>query len=323
MTVAHFATVGAVRSELADVQAQVQELEAQLAQAKQEAAEAHRAGTAVLSALEAAMAPVMAELSAAWMECTRLGIDPVEAQRSEEGPERFADPMDSVEELEMQVRHLEEDISHFQEKAERMQVEERQRGHETKRLQAELQEVQDSLAYEQQRMRHHDVSKKQGFVVRDDVWGGLGPSGIGRRTLEVNAEKKLRENAEKRSSKLSRDVTKLAGDAAAKQAAVAQLSKKLNRLRRQNEERQKQIQGATSKATELHCKVNLAHRSMQDFAAGTAPDPGDLERPQVDGPDLHMSFGSAKRGKAFNASPVKPKKKMASSSMGKLPQLSF
>merc|ERR1712146_374448 len=142
----------------------------------------------------------------------------------------------AIEELEMQVKHLELDIGLFQERAERLQVEQRQRGHERERLQTELREVKDSLLYEQQRMRHHEVSKRDGYVVRDDVWGGLGPSGIGRRTMEVNAEKKLRDTAEKRSLRLSKDVTKLASDAAQKQASVAQLSRKLSRLRKLNEE---------------------------------------------------------------------------------------
>lgn len=321
MTVAHFATVGAVRSELGDVEAEVADVEAKLTQTRQEAAEAHKAGTAVLAALEAAMAPLMAELSAAWMECSKEGLDPLEPLAYDDvGP---ADPMDSVEELEVQVRHLELDISHFQDKAERMQVEERQRGHEMKRLEVELREVQESLEYEKTRMRHHHVSKMKGFVVPDNVWGGLGPSGMGRRTMEVNAEKKLRETAEKRSSKLSRDVTKLAGDAAAKQAAVAQLSRKLSRLRRANEQREKQIHGASGKASELHCKVQLATRGLEDFQKRGADEVVEVEKPAyLDGLDPNMKF-PVKRGQPFNSPATKPKKKVPSSSTGKLPQLSF
>merc|ERR1719409_2560127 len=146
--------------------------------------------------------------------------------------------------VEAEVEHLQLDIAHFQHKAERLQVEERQRSHEISRLCGELSEAYEHLAYEQQCVRHHEVCQQFGIDPSGGGWAGMGPCGIGRRTLEVRAEQKLREHAEQRGGRLARDVTKLASDTSQQQASIAQLGRRLKCVRKSLEDRDKRIANA-------------------------------------------------------------------------------
>ncbi|CAE8632088.1 unnamed protein product [Polarella glacialis] len=267
------------------------ELQRELSRSQRELGEARRAGGALLAAVEAAMAPLMAELATARRSCHEHLPDEPTIGSDEVGRlgSSFSGP-------EAEIRHLGLDIVHFQSRAERLQLEDQSRCHELARLRKELQEAAEELSYEQQRVRHHEVCRQLGL--QDGGWVGLGPLGVGKRTLEARAEKKMRESAEQRSGRLVRDVTKLAGDTAEQQATIEQLSRQLDRVRQLAREKERRLTGSASQTAELHAKLR-----------GTAPA----------GPaGLKESFGIASLSKLSTGS-----KKMSSSSTGKLPQLSF
>merc|ERR1712176_140408 len=131
----------------------------------------------------------------------------------------------------------------------------KQRSHELKQFRTELSEVTAKLAYEQQRVRHYDTCKQLGFDSGNEGWAGLGPSGMGRRTMEVRCEKKLRESAEQRAGRLSRDVTRLSSEAAMHQAEIAKLSKRLHRARNHSLEKAQHIEGAAALTSAMQNKL--------------------------------------------------------------------
>merc|ERR1712139_276019 len=129
-----------------------------------------------------------------------------------------------------------------------MQVEERQRSHEISRICGELSEAYEHLAYEQQ----YGVDPSGGAG-----WAGMGPCGIGRRTLEVRAEQKLRECAEQRGGRLTRDVTKLASDTSQQQACIAQLGARLMRVKKAHAERDRRLVHNHKQTKLLHAKLKV------------------------------------------------------------------
>jgi len=185
-------------------------------------------------------------------------------------------------------------------------VEERQRSHEISRLCGELSEAYEHLAYEQQCVRHHEVCRQFGIEASGGGWAGMGPCGIGRRTLEVRAEQKLRECAEQRGGRLSRDVTKLASDTSAQQASIAQLGARLMRAKKAHAQRDKLRANADKQTQMLHSKLKLT--SGEDVASQEVDEYG-------------APMGSSDGGTAVLSR--SNKKKGASASTGKLPQLSF
>merc|ERR1712139_153197 len=135
-----------------------------------------------------------------------------------------------------------------------MQVEERQRSHEISRICGELSEAYEHLAYEQQ----YGVDPSGGAG-----WAGMGPCGIGRRTLEVRAEQKLRECAEQRGGRLARDVTKLSSDTSQQQASIAQLGARLMRAKKAHAERDRRLLHNHKLAKVLQAKLKVASGNGQ------------------------------------------------------------
>lgn len=260
-----------------------------LLHAQRELAEARYAGAAILTAVESAMGPVMAELASARRTyASRLPESP----RVGDEPER----MSSCDALEAEIKHLQLDIEHFQTSAERLQAEERKRLQDLSRLRTELQEAADDLAYEQQRVRHFEVCRQLGL--QDGGWVHFGPLGVGKRTLEARSEKKLRESAEQRSCRLVREVTRLAGDTAEHQATIEHLSRQLDRVRKLTREKERRLAGALIQKTELQSR----------FQGGSPKD---------------VKEGLETDNLAFQQKFKIRSKKNTSSSTGRLPQLSF
>mmetsp|Transcript_29784 Transcript_29784/g.81691 ORF Transcript_29784/g.81691 Transcript_29784/m.81691 type:complete len:330 (-) Transcript_29784:189-1178(-) len=322
-------TIGTVRAEFADADAQAQSLQEELARARSEAAEAHRAGAAVFSALEAAMAPLMAELAAERRIASERGVDP------EELAQRAKSKSSSREAMEQEVEHLKLDIEHYREQVGRLHSEEQQRARELRRLQAELSESGESLAYEQHRARLSEAFVQMGVEGTVDGWEGLGPMGTGRRTIEVRAEMKLREAAEKRNGRLTREVLKLASDSSAQQVEIARLSKRLSKTRGVTQDRGKQLQGVASMSDVLQKRAKRLADGPTQMATDGEPSAvqgrgaEDEERNHAIGksPDGGMGYGSGRRagkhGDLGNLIAPKRSWKTNASSTGKLPQLSF
>lgn len=301
--------VSQANGELADLDAQLRTLRDQLVQAQREARQAHDAGSSILGALESDMAPLRAEISSASNATGSFGA--------------VLDGKDikvAISEAESEVEHLKLDIEHYREQVHNMQVEERQRVHELNRLKSEVSAATDCLTYEKRRLRHlelcrHLNGQEGAHPLQDASWGGLGQSGIGKRTLEVRAEQRLRETAEQRAGRLSRDVTKLAGDTTQQQAAIARLSQRLSRVRNSLYEKDDQIAGAAKQTAELHSRIIKVVQAA-DPEKAMALDLADLdalakEMAKVsDGLDSEMSFS-------------RKEKKKSTKSTGKLPSLSF
>eukprot|EP00931_Biecheleriopsis_adriatica_P088028 TRINITY_DN62425_c0_g1_i1.p1 TRINITY_DN62425_c0_g1~~TRINITY_DN62425_c0_g1_i1.p1 ORF type:complete len:296 (-),score=83.35 TRINITY_DN62425_c0_g1_i1:90-875(-) len=261
-------------------------MQEELARTQQELKEARRAGAALLAAAEAAMAPLMAELAAERLTSeSQLPASPSHGQ---------AGHGSAVDAVEAEIRHLKLDIEHYQSRAERLQAEERQRFHTLTTLRNELQEASEDLAYEKQRVRHHEICRQLGLP--DGGWVGLGPLGVGKRTLEARAEQKLRESAEDRSARLAREVSRLAGDTAEQQTTIETLSRRLDKVRAITRTKERRLLSAAAHTSELHARLR-----------GTTAGPKALTTAES---SSCVSRGS--RGK-----------KSISSSTGKLPQLSF
>lgn len=295
MTLAHVATVSNVRQELSEAEALEQELKEQVAAMEEEAAQAHSAGAAVLAALQNAMAPLMAELAV--------------AQRDGLGDEENAE-VGTCEEMESEIRHTRLDISHYNQKIQRLQVDDDRRAIELARLTREASDAVAALRYEQVRARHHDAGQRLGVDTLGESWAGLAPTGVGRRTMEVRAERRLREMAEVRAGRLSRDVMKLSSEAAVHQAHIADLSKRLTRTRSLVIDREQQlVEAAKARAKlEVKAKAKLQSAMQADRSVSAEDDP---TQAVITEPELSVASLSAQR------------KPATCRSTGKLPQLSF
>eukprot|EP00913_Durusdinium_trenchii_P032292 g30237.t1 len=87
------------------------------------------------------------------------------------------------------------------------------------------------------------------------AWVGLGPAGIGKRTLQVRAEKRLRESAEERSARLVREVAALAGDTAEQQATIESLSRRLEKVRTLISQKEARLASAAQQSTQLQARL--------------------------------------------------------------------
>lgn len=337
MTIGHaqVATVSSAKDELSAVEAQLQQLQSKKEQALNRAAAAQRAGSAVLMALEASMAPLFAELASVRRAAsgsynvvasaeaggdgtpgdegatvdnaggTSAPLNPTDAACA-----HFSEAAEAATaacaEVEATIQHLALDVTHYKQQTDRLEIEQRQREHEISRLTAELRDASESLGYERQRARHHEVLDGVGSPTGG--WAGLGPMGLGKRTLEVRAEQRLREFSEKRGSSLTRDVTRLASDAAAHQAVITQLTRRLRRVRTAAQKKDRQLERATSHTSELNARL------------GVADDGGTAQALDCPGSDDDAVAAPAQ---APNVPAKGRRKAKGSSSTGKLPQLSF
>jgi DNA repair exonuclease SbcCD ATPase subunit len=268
----------------------------------------------VLAVLEAAMVPLMAELAMTRQACKEYCAEQGEAfmlqPTADSSAEAGETAAQSISAVEAEIKHLQVDLTHFQRKAERLQVEERQRSHEISRLCGELSEAYEHLAYEQKCVRHHEVSRQFGIDPAGGGWAGMGPCGVGRRTMEVRQEQKLREHAEQRGGRLARDVTKLGSDTSQQQACIAQLGARLMRVKKAHAERDRRLTHNIKQTSFLHAKLKVTSGESQPSPDGTEPSQGK---------DAGATGNDAEGG----ASLRRTKKKPVASSTGKLPQLSF
>lgn len=318
MSVAHVASAATLRADLTNAEMYVRGLQEQIVVDQNKIGDVTSAGSAVLQALEAAMVPLMAELALTRQACKEYCVEQGEAFITGQGelPAEAKPKQQSaaqiIEDSQAEITHLSLDIAHFQHQAERLQIEERQRSHEISRLCGELSEAYEHLAYEQQCVRHHEVLHHVGMG-SDSAgggWPGMGPCGIGRRTMEVRAEQKLRECAEQRGGRLARDVTKLSSDTSQQQASIAQLGARLMRAKKAHAERDRRLVHNHKIAKIMHSKLKVASGDGQAAPAQPAD-------PKAD--DLLATSDSDGAGRSMRAK----QKGFGTASTGKLPQLSF
>merc|ERR1712187_496911 len=79
---------------------------------------------------------------------------------------------------------------------------------------------------------------------------------------EVRCEKKLRESAEQRAGRLSRDVTRLSSEAAMHQAEIAKLSKRLHRVRHSSTKKGQHLESASALTTTLNTKLKVQTENL-------------------------------------------------------------
>lgn len=273
--VAHVATAESLRAELSKSESEESHLRGELEAARLRTNNVHRAGVQILGAMEAAMAPLMAELAEAHRAVRSRGLTLEFPPQSRELPgsqgEGGATASDAASdlpgtrtnrEIEAEIKHLQVDIAHFQHKTERLHVERRQRQHEIGRLDTELQEVREQLAYDQQRARHFEVCQSLGAEVADG-WAGVGPCGVGQRTLELRAEVKLREKAEQRRNKLTREVGRLQTLVISQRQTIETYTKRLQRAHSSYVMKDKHLAAAVHQAS--HAQKRL--QQQQEFSS--------------------------------------------------------
>lgn len=281
--------------ELRQLEEQYMALQQELEQLRSEVQEARLAGNAVLTAAEAVMAPLMAELAGAQRTCVENGqlaqasASEVALASSDGGGDAL--PLDASPEAE--VQHLRVELQCCQERVERLEVEQSRRLHDAKRMQSELAEVAEALSYEKRRARHYEACK----LANDSGEPRNGPKaikGLGLRTMEARGEQELRECAEQRTGKLAREVVRLAGNLAEQQALVEKLTKELGKARQRGQSKDRQLEKAAKQTQTLRTK--LAH-----------------------GPEASPDFDEAPGG----GRPARRRRPRGTQSTGKLPQLSF
>jgi hypothetical protein len=304
MTISHVPTAATLRADYAHAELQAEALRAEVAKAQREVDEVKRSGSAVLAALEAAMIPLMAELAVTRHACKEYCSSIGEPFILAPVPAPEGSSQSGVDAMEAEVGHLQVEIAHYRKQTERLQVEERQRSHEISRLCGEYSEAYDHLNYEQQCVKHHEECKQVG-IDAGGGWAGMGPCGLGRRTQEVRAEKKLREFAEQRGGRLARDVTKLSSDTSQQQASIAQLGRRLKNVRKALSERDSRLAHTGKHTKLLHAKLKVT----EDATSGNGGEGVAFESTQDDpvAPSLRPS----------------KKKGGSAASTGRLPQLSF
>mmetsp|Transcript_89647 Transcript_89647/g.109728 ORF Transcript_89647/g.109728 Transcript_89647/m.109728 type:complete len:278 (+) Transcript_89647:3-836(+) len=241
-----------LQQQLAQAEEEYQEIHQQLAHSQFDLQEARRCGGLLLSAAEAALAPLMLELARA-REATDLLLPPVLAKDEVKETSTSAPSLSSREAIEAEIQHLKADIDHFKTVAARLQTEDTQRYYILNSLRNELTEATEELGYQCDRARHHEVCRQLGLP--GSAWVGLGPPGIGKRTLQVRAEKRLRESAEERSARLMREVAGLAGDTAEHQATIESLSRRLDKVRSLIKEKETRLSSAAQQTTQLQARL--------------------------------------------------------------------
>merc|ERR1712039_1133393 len=92
--------------------------------------------------------------------------------------------------------------------------------------------------------------------------------------MEVCAEQNLRELAEVRTGRLSRDVTKLASNTTLQQLTIEQLSRRLEQARSSLKIKEKLVKRATSRTAEMHSRMKGEGGSVVLLA----PDSPDLRK---------------------------------------------
>lgn len=299
MTIAQVATVGHATGELAELEGQVRCLREELLAAQRGAKDAQNAGNAILVALESGMARLMGELAAAKRSSAEAGLP---ASGAGEDPQ-------------YEVDHLKLDIDHYRQQVCQLHVERRQRENEITRLRSEVSEASDVLTYEQRRLQHLELRRQlEGNDSEGGAsWGGLGPMCIGKRTIEVRAEQRLRESAEQRSAKLTRDVSRLAGDAARHQATIERLSQRLGRVRSSFHEKDDQLAVAAKQTADLQSRIAKVVQAA-DPEGAMALDLADLD---------NLARELAKSTDSLDSETSRTLRKPTTKSTGKLPALSF
>jgi len=248
----------ALREALAAAEAEYAEIQAELSASQEELQEARRSGSVLLTAAEAALAPLFAQLAAAREETDQI-LSPVLGKDEEASG---TGGLSSKEAVEAEIEHLQTDIDHFKAATYRLQAEDRQRFHHLEKLRNELREASEELTYERQRAQHHEICRQLGLP--GTAWVGLGPPGIGKRTLQVRAEKRLRESAEERSARLTREVARLAGDTAEHQTAIESLSRRLDKIRGMAKAKDQNLRTFEAQTAELHARLRYSGEDIKD-----------------------------------------------------------
>lgn len=283
--------------------AEAEDLKEQLEAAKTEASHAHRAGVAALNAAQVQMQRLQADLASAQGREGVDGMPPtITTGFSNDGGLQAGQPSmsgfwstvssfapvktfaDDAQQrgLQQEARHLRLDLSHYQQKVEVMQIQQLHSEQEATRLKSTMSDLKDQLDYTRQLVKHHEVEQQLQNEL-NDTWGGENPCGIGKRTLELRAEQKLREHMEKRNHKLTDQIQKLTACIASQQLAIQRLEKKVMAGQKKLLQKDQQLAHVTERASQLQ---GYLRRDMHQ-AAGQA-----ISSLRMDGPmDSQYSEG--------------------------------
>jgi hypothetical protein len=132
-------------------------------------------------------------------------------------------------------------------------------------MKSAMSDLKDQLDYTRQLVKHHEV-EQQLHTELTDTWGGENPCGIGKRTLELRAEQKLRQHVEKRNNKLTDQIQKLTAVIASQQLAIQRLEKKMMNGQKKLLHKDQQLLHVTERASQLQ---GYLRRDMNQ-AAGQA-----------------------------------------------------
>jgi len=280
---------------------EAEELKEQLEAAKSDAFHAHRAGVAALNAAQVQMQRLQADLARA--QGREDGMPTTLSTGFSDGPHQIGQPSmsgfwstvsssfgpvktfaDDAQQrgLQQEARHLRLDLSHYQHKVETMQAQQQHSEQESTRMKSVMSDLKDQLDYTRQLVKHHEVEQQLQHELTD-TWGGENPCGIGKRTLELRAEQKLREHVEKRNNKLTDQIQKLTGCIANQQLAIQRLEKKVMNGQKKLLQKDQQLAHVTERASQLQ---GYLRRDMHQ-AAGQA-----ITSLRMDGPmDSQYSEG--------------------------------
>jgi chromosome segregation ATPase len=260
--------IAALTEKLEKKTGECDELKEQLEAAKGEASHAHRAGVAALSAAQVQMQRLQADLAKAQGRdgvdgpptlSTGFSSDGQPGQPTASGfwstvssfgaAKSFADEAQQRC-LQQEARHLRLDLRHYQQKVEAMQVQQQHSEQENTRMRSTIGDLKDSLDYTRQLVKHHEVEQQLQQEL-NDTWGGENPCGIGKKTLELRAEQKLREHMEKRNNKLTDQIQKLTSCIANQQLAIQRLEKKVMQGQKKLLQKDQQLVHVTERAAQL------------------------------------------------------------------------
>jgi len=327
MALAHTSSIAAVRGELAEAEGDEQALQEDLQKAQRETAEAHGAGSALLSAVEAAMAPLMRELavtrralgsvdiatafsfngdpdgsgsggggfgisSGHGLDGNDAGGDPSAAATANSVMTSLGAPVAALAAAAAAAALLGSSSAGLGEEIRHLELDIGHLRERAERLQAE----DRRRGHEVKRLREElqdaadDLSYERQRACR--YAGRDHPAFEERhgRRLEIHAETSLRESAEQRAGKLARDVTKLSMDTCMQQTTIEQLGRRLDHVRRTAGDKDCRLAEAVRATSALHKKIRG-------------------ESPCDDGSGEGQKLGHRKR--------------KGSASTGKLPHLSF
>lgn len=311
MTIAHVSSAGSLRGDLAEAEERERALRQELENLQLENVEVQKAGSAILQALEASIGPLMEELVGARSLCGGGGVSSTAAAllAANSDDPRLREALDSppASDLEADILRLQRDLHSRQSQVERLEVELTARRQEVQQLGRELREADASIAYEQRRASHFHTKKRLSNPKPRKALG------VGKRTIEMQAEERLREAAEVRANHMAQDLHKLTNDTLLQDKAIQRLDRKLLHMHRQASSSDLKLAEVEKITSRLHLRLCGGNDGQQDLSEQELLPRNTLSSQRLGG---GRGAGGARGGPS-------PTRKNRMASTGRLPHLSF